>query len=141
MSNQTTVTYSLTKLYWNTGSAFNEIPGVTAISGLGLTRKWVDTTNMDSVGVTEGRPANLGTIAPLSATIQFLPQNGGIHNSLLSRLYTGSFIDTWQVTFSNGTNWQFSGSVTDLAAKADNPADGILTADLKVTPTSTFVVI
>jgi hypothetical protein len=137
MSNQVSI-YSLTKLFINTGSGFLGVPGITDITFPGPSRKAVDTTNMDSAGFTEIRPANLATLGSVSATIQANPSNT-IHQLLTSRTWTGSFIDTWQLLFSSGNSYFFSGSVTEFSLKAGNPADGLLMGDLKIAATTTFI--
>ena len=120
------------------GSAFAEIPGVTSLDGPNISRKMINTTNMDSVEFEEFRGAALADPGTLKAALQFNPSNA-THALLSTRTYSGSFVDTWQMVFSDSSSYEFSGSVSDLTIKAANPADGILTADVSIKITSELV--
>jgi|GEM_PF-6710045 len=126
MSN-TTAIYSTTKLYIHSGSAFTEIPGITDITGPTVNKGQIDVSNMDSVSYRDYKPSYLADPGTVSFDCQWNPTNS-IHKMLIGRVASGSAVDTFQMTFSDGTNYAFSGSVQEVAIKASDPAEGILTA-------------
>ena len=136
MANNTAV-YSITKLFVMSGS-FTEIPGITSISGPSISRGEIEVSNMNSVGFRDYKASALADPGTLSFTCQFNPSNT-LHKMLLNRVATGSVIDTWQLTFSDNTSYQFSGSMQDFSVKADNPADGILMGDAKIRVTGAVI--
>lgn len=115
---------SITKLYIMSGS-FQEIPGITDINGPTITKNDVDVSNMSSTGYKDFRPAFLADAGTVAFDCQWNPTNS-IHKLLIGRVASGSIVDTFRMTFSSGTNYDFSGSMMELAIKASNPADGIL---------------
>lgn len=133
--------YSVTKLYYSTGSAASgsEVIGITDINGPSLSKGEIDVSNMDSVGFRDFKPSYLGDPGTVSFDCQWVPTNT-VHKALANRIgNTGSLVDLWRMTFSDGTNYDFSGSVQELSIKATNPADGVLMASCKVRLTGAIV--
>ena len=129
--------YSTTKLYIITGSVYGsgfyqEIPGVLNIAGPTFTKAIIETTDMSSVNFREYMTAPLAEAGELTAGLNFTPANA-IHKKILAFANTGSnIVNGFKMLFSDGTAYEFSGSVSEVAIKADNPAEGVLNADLKV---------
>ena len=128
---------SITKLYYSTGSAASgsEVIGITDLTFPTVSRPTVDVSNMDSLA-REFKPAFLTTPGVLSFTFQWVPTNA-VHKALYARANTaggtGSIsTDMFRLTTVDGSNYDFTGSVTEVGIKASNPAEGMLMADAKV---------
>lgn len=123
--------YALSKLDINRTGSFYEIRGVTNLGGPTFTKGEIDVTHMQSTAK-EYKPAALADPGTLTFGLQYLPTND-IHSYIVSQSsHTVNSLDTFRITFSDNSKWAFSGSFTNFAVKADNPSQGILTADVSV---------
>lgn len=126
-----TAIYSKTNLYIYSGSATHEIANVTNIGGPNFSKPEIDVTNMSSTAK-EYKAAALSDPGTLTFGLQYNPTNG-IHSYLVSQAANqGTTTDSFKIAFSDGSNWRFSGSLLEFNITADDPSQGILTADCSV---------
>lgn len=70
--------------------------------------------------------------------INFIPDDGthdhltGLYSSII-----GHQTDGWQLTFPDGTDWIFSGGISNIVPSA--PVDGALTANVTIRPTGPMI--
>ena len=112
------------------------IPGVTTITGPSLTRAEIDVTNHASTAI-ERIGAPLYDAGTLDFSFQYNPSNP-VHKYLLNQASSTSSINQWAMKFSDGTAFDFSGSLLDFGIKAGNPQTDVLTVDAKVRITGTL---
>lgn len=125
--------YSKTLLYVATSSAGVpvEINGVTNIGGPNFSKPDIDVTNMSSTAK-EYKAAALTDPGTLTFGLQYNPANG-VHQFIVSQsANTALANDIFHIKFSDNTKWGFSGSFTEFNITADDPSQGILTADVSV---------
>jgi hypothetical protein len=124
--------YSKTTLSVATSSgAPTLISGVTNIGGPNFTRPEIDVTTMESTAK-EYKPAALTDAGTLSFGLQYNPANG-VHSYIVSQsANTTAGNDRFKITFSDNTTWGFTGSFTEFSITADDPSQGILTANCSV---------
>lgn len=124
--------YSKTTLSVATGSgAPTLISGVTNIGGPNFSRPEIDVTSMESTAK-EYKPAALSDAGTLSFGLQYAPTNG-VHAYIVSQSANNTpGNDRFKITFSDNTNWTFTGSFTEFSITADDPSQGILTANCSV---------
>jgi hypothetical protein len=124
--------YSKTTLFVATASgAPTAILGITNIGGPNFTRPEIDITNMESTAK-EYKPAALTDAGTLTFGLQYAPTNA-VHTYIVSQsanATTGN--DRFKITFSDNTSWGFTGSFTEFSITADDPSQGILTANASV---------
>jgi hypothetical protein len=132
-----TAIYSTTLLAVITGSAysasfFQNVPNVTSIQGPAFEKEIIDVTNMSSTGYKEYMTSYLADAGELTATTQWKPTDA-VHKKLLAFAVTSSNqVNPYRVTFSDGTNYEFSGSVAGVSFKADSPGSSVLEAEVKI---------
>lgn len=128
--------YSTTKIFVITGSVYGannyqEIPGVLNIAGPAFVKTSIDITNMSTVGTREYMSSPLADAGELTVGLQWTPTNA-IHKKLAAFAVTSSNqVNGYKMLFSDGTAYEFSGSLTELSIKADSP-DDVLGADAKI---------
>lgn len=124
--------YSKTTLAVATGSgAPTLIYGITNIGGPNLSRPEIDITTMESVAK-EYKAAALTDPGTLTFGLQYNPANA-VHAYIVSQSANNVVgNDIFKITFSDGTDWNFTGSFTAFNITADDPSQGILTADVSV---------
>ena len=126
-----TAIYSKTNLYIYSGSAETEIANVTNIGGPNFSKPEIDITNMSSTSK-EYKAAALSDPGTLTFGLQYNPSNA-THAYIVSQSANqGTSEDRFKIKFSDGTNWRFSGSFLEFNITADDPSQGILTADCSV---------
>ena len=107
------------------------ISGVTNIGGPNFTRPEIDITTMESVAK-EYKPAALTDAGTLTFGLQYNPANL-VHQYIVSQSANATLgNDIFKITFSDGTDWNFTGSFTEFSITADDPSQGILTANASV---------
>lgn len=108
-----------------------EINGVTNIGGPNFTRPEIDVTNMSSTAK-EYKPAYLTDPGTLTFGLQYNPGNA-VHAYIVSQSANNTAgNDRFKIAFSDGSNWGFTGSFTEFSITADDPSQGILTANCSV---------
>jgi hypothetical protein len=125
--------YSKTTLFVATGSgvAPTLISGITNIGGPNFTRPEIDCTTMESTSK-EYKPAALTDAGTLSFGLQYNPANV-THAYIVSQSANSTAgNDRFKITFSDNTYWGFTGSFTEFSITADDPSQGILTANCSV---------
>lgn len=127
--------YSKTTLSVATGSGGTgtpqEILGITNIGGPNFTRPEIDVTNMSSTAK-EYKPAYLTDPGTLTFGLQYNPANA-VHQYIVSQSANNTAgNDTFKIIFSDNTDWAFTGSFTEFSITADDPSQGILTANCSV---------
>lgn len=127
--------YSKTILSVATGSggaaAAQVINGVTNIGGPNFTRPEIDITNMSSTAK-EYKAAALTDAGTLTFGLQYAPTNA-VHQYIVSQSANATQgNDIFTVVFSDNTKWGFTGSFTEFSITADDPSQGILTANCSV---------
>lgn len=125
--------YSKTILFVSTGSTnpSSQILGITNIGGPNLSRADIDISTMESTAQ-EFKPAALADPGTLTFGLQFNPTNV-VHQYIVSQSANNTIgNDIFKITFSDGTDWNFTGSFTEFSITADDPSQGILTADVSV---------
>lgn len=124
--------YSKTTLSVATSSgAPTLISGVTNIGGPNFTRPEIDVTTMESTAK-EYKPAALTDAGTLSFGLQYNPGNT-VHQYIVSQsANTTTGNDRFKIIFSDNTTWGFTGSFTEFSITADDPSQGILTANCSV---------
>ena len=124
--------YSKTTLFVATGSgAPTIISGITNIGGPNFTRPEIDVTTMESTAK-EYKPAALTDAGTLTFGLQYAPSNT-VHSYIVSQSANATQgNDRFKITFSDNTSWGFTGSFTEFSITADDPSQGILTANCSV---------
>lgn len=123
--------YSKTQLYIKSGSAEAYINGVTNIGGPNFSKAEIDVTHMGS-SAKEYKAAALSDPGTLTFGLQFNPTDA-THVYLRDQAYTqGASADLFKILFYDGTNWRFTGSLLSLNITAQDPSQGILTAEASV---------
>lgn len=119
--------YSKLNLAIYTGSAFVNIPNISAITPPSAKADEIEYTNMDSLAK-EFMASRLKDSGTANFTMQRVDGNA-TQAYIESKSFAGGAEDRFQLTFINGVKWEFSGSLTSYEVKADGP-NGILTADV-----------
>lgn len=72
----------------------------------------------------------------MTFTIGFVPSGEATHDHITGLIQSWKLgsRDTWRITYADGSQWLFSGFVTNIAPAA--PLDDGLTADITVRPTN-----
>jgi hypothetical protein len=125
--------YSKTTLAVATSSAGipTLISGITNVGGPNFTRPEIDITTMESVAK-EYKPAALTDTGILTFGLQYNPANA-VHQYIVSQSANNTpGNDIFKITFSDSTDWNFTGSFTEFSITADDPSQGILTANVSV---------
>ena len=124
--------YSKTTLAVATGSGSPAlITGITNIGGPNFTRPEIDVTTMESTAK-EYKPAALTDAGTLTFGLQYNPANA-VHTYIVSQSANATVgNDIFKITFSDNTDWNFTGSFTEFSITADDPSQGILTATVSV---------
>jgi hypothetical protein len=124
--------YSKTTLSVATSSgAPTLISGITNVAGINFSRPEIDITTMESTAK-EYKPAALTDAGTLSFGLQYNPANT-VHAYIVSQsANTTTGNDRFKITFSDNTAWGFTGSFTEFSITADDPSQGILTANCSV---------
>lgn len=126
-----TAIYSKTNLFVLSGSTAAEIPNVTNIGGPNFSKPEIDITNMSSTAK-EYKAAALSDPGTLTFGLQYNP-GSTVHQYIVSQSANqGTGTDYFSIKFSDGTSWRFSGSFLEFNITADDPSQGILTADCSV---------
>lgn len=126
-----TAIYSKTLLYIKSGSATAEIPNVTNIGGPNFSKPEIDITNMSSTSK-EYKAAALSDPGTLTFGIQYNP-GSNVHQYIVSQSANqGTANDLFAIKFSDNTLWNFTGSLLEFNITADDPSQGVLTADCSV---------
>jgi len=124
--------YSKTTLAVATGSGSPIlITGITNIQGINFTRPEIEITTMESVAK-EYKPAALTDAGTLTFGLQYNPANA-VHAYIVSQSANATVgNDIFKIRFSDNTDWNFTGSFTEFSISADDPSQGILTANVSV---------
>jgi hypothetical protein len=124
--------YSKTTLSVATSSgAPTLISGITNVAGINFSRPEIDITTMESTAK-EYKPAALTDAGTLSFGLQYNPANT-VHQYIVSQsANTTTGNDRFKIIFSDNTTWGFTGSFTEFSITADDPSQGILTANCSV---------
>ena len=124
--------FSKTSLFINNGSSYIPIYGITSIGAPSFVKTEIDVSHMNSDQAKEYRAGALYDPGTLTFALQYNPSNT-THSLVRNHAATGSqVIDSWKISYSDGTTWGFSGSLLSFTTKADNPAAGILQSDVSV---------
>lgn len=126
-----TSTYAITKLGIYSGSAFVNVPNVTTIGGPNISSDTIEITSMDSVNFKEFVASPLKDPGTLDFSVNYIPSNA-VHKFLVQQASTTGSTNQWQTTFSDGTKFEFSGSLIGWEISSDNPASQVLTANASV---------
>jgi hypothetical protein len=123
--------YSLTTLEVKITGSYHAIQGVTNIGGPNFSKAEIDVTHMGSTAK-EYKAAALSDAGTLTFGLQYAPTNF-VHSYIVSQsAMAGGATDIFRMTFSDASKWGFSGSFLEFNLNADDPAQGILTADCSV---------
>lgn len=106
------------------------ILGIMTLTGPSITRAEIDVTNHASTAI-ERIGAPFYDAGSLDFSFQFSPKNA-IHDYLLNEANSTSSLNQWAIKFSDGTVYDFSGSLLDFGIKAGNPQTDVLMVDAKV---------
>jgi hypothetical protein len=111
------------------GTPIAELKDITAPA---LTRKPIETTTHNSAD--DSYVVGIRRKGELTFNVNFLPSGEVTHGTvsgLLDAWATGSK-DHYEIDFADGATWQFSGFVSNIAAKA--PVDGAFEAAISIRP-------
>jgi len=126
-----TSTYAVTKLHVYSGSAFVNVPNVTTIGGPNISADTIEITSMDSVNFKEYVASPLKDPGTLDFNVNYVPTNA-VHKFLVQQASTTGSNNQWRTIFSDGTTFEFSGSLISWEISSDNPASQVLTANASV---------
>jgi len=124
--------YSKTTLAVATGSGSPVlITGITNVQGINFSRPEIEITTMESTAK-EYKPAALTDAGTLTFGLQYNPANA-VHAYIVSQSANATVgNDIFKIRFSDNTDWNFTGSFTEFSISADDPSQGILTANVSV---------
>lgn len=126
-----TSAYAVTKLHIYSGSAFVNVPNVTTIGGPNISADSIEITSMDSVNFKEFVASPLKDPGTLDFNVNYVPSNA-VHKFLVQQASATGSSNQWRTIFSDGTTFEFSGSLISWEISSDNPASQVLTANASV---------
>jgi hypothetical protein len=119
-------------LSYFSGGIYNSVANVKSIGGLDISYSDVDTTNLANVNRWKTSLAAWADAGVIPCECNFAAT---MFNTLLN---LGGQTNTWRITFSNGSKWDFTGYINAL--KTEIPLEDIITMPfaIKVSGQPTF---
>ena len=118
------------------GGAFAAVAELRDISGPALSRNPIETTNHNDQD--ESFVVGIRRHGEVTFQVGYIPTDGSHDDTTgLISSWQGGDRDVWRVTYPDGTEWVFSGFVTNFAVSA--PVDDGLVADVSIRTTGTML--
>lgn len=116
------------------GTAIAELKDITPPS---LTRNPLETTMHNSQD--DSYVVGIRRRGELQFTVNFLPQDEATHaaSAGLVKAWLDGSKDLYEIDFTDGAIWYFSGFVTQISPSA--PVDGVLEAQISIRPTNGMI--
>ena len=118
------------------GGAFAAVAELRDISGPALSRNPIETTNHNDAD--ESFVVGIRRHGEVTFQVGYIPTDASHDDSTgLIQSWQDGDRDVWRVTYPDGTEWVFSGFVTNFAVSA--PVDDGLVADVSIRTTGTML--